>query len=107
MLFQVKLKKLRKDKEISQYDLALTLNISRSVIVKWKTGLTLPNEENIHILCEYFNLTKDELMGNFENQEIIAKKNQKNITFQKDYLYFNGTFIYNHNYHYCFIFNWV
>lgn len=59
------------------------MNISRSVIAKWETGLTLPNEENIHILCEYFNLTKDELMGNFENQEIIAKKNQKISLFKK------------------------
>ncbi len=81
------------------------MNISRSVIAKWETGLTLPNEENINILCEYFNVTKDELMGNFENQEIITKKNQKN-TIQKNYLYFNIIVINNHNDYYRSSFNW-
>lgn len=83
MLFQDTLKELRKKKGISQYDLADALNISRSVIAKWETGLTLPNEDNINILCEYFDVTKEELMGNFEDQEIITNKNKKLSLFKK------------------------
>ena len=59
MLFQDTLKELRKKKGISQYDLADALNISRSVIAKWETGLTLPSEDNINILCEYFDVDID------------------------------------------------
>ena len=52
MLFQDTLKEFRKKKGISQYDLANDLNISRSVIAKWKTGLTLPSEESIRLLMD-------------------------------------------------------
>ena len=83
MLFQDTLKELRKKKGISQYDLADALNISRSVIAKWETGLTLPSEENLTMLCEYFDVTKEDLMGNCEDQEIITNKNKKISLFKK------------------------
>lgn len=75
MLFQDKLKELRKEKNISQYDLAETLNISRSVIAKWETGLTLPSEESTILLMKYFNVSKGELFNNEETETIIVKKN--------------------------------
>lgn len=75
MLFQEKLKKLRKEKNISQYDLAKDLNISRSVVAKWETGLTLPSEESTELLVEYFNISKEELFKNEEVETIIVEKN--------------------------------
>lgn len=83
MLLQDTLKELRKKKGISQYDLADALHISRSVIAKWETGLAIPNEENINMLCEYFNVTKEYLLGNFECQQIVTKKNKKISLFKK------------------------
>lgn len=75
MLFQEKLKELRKEKKISQYDLAEALNISRSVVAKWETGLTLPSEESTRLLMEYFNVSREELFNNEETETIIVKKN--------------------------------
>ena len=75
MLFQDKLKELRKKKGISQYDLANTLNISRSVIAKWETGITLPSEESTRLLMDYFNVSREELFKNEETETIIVKKN--------------------------------
>ena len=75
MLFQDTLKELRKNKGISQYDLAESLNISRSVVAKWETGLTLPNEENVSLLMKYFNVTREELFKNEETETVIVKKN--------------------------------
>ena len=75
MLFQDTLKELRKKKNISQYDLAESLNISRSVVAKWETGLTLPNEENVSLLMKYFNVTREELFKNEETETVIVKKN--------------------------------
>lgn len=75
MLFQDKLKELRKEKKISQYDLAEALNISRSVIAKWETGLTLPSEESTRLLMDYFNVSREELFNNEETESIIVKKN--------------------------------
>ena len=71
MLFQDTLKELRKKKGISQYDLANDLNISRSVIAKWKTGLTLPSEESIRLLMDYFNVSREELFKNKETETIV------------------------------------
>ena len=75
MLFQDTLKELRKKKGISQYDLADALNISRSVIAKLETGLTLPSEESIRLLMDYFNVSREELFKNEETETIIVKKN--------------------------------
>lgn len=75
MLFQDKLKELRKTENISQYDLAKALNISRSVIAKWETGITLPSEESTILLMEYFNVSREELFNNEETENIIVKKN--------------------------------
>lgn len=75
MLFQDKLKKLRKEKNVSQYDLANSLNISRSVIAKWETGITLPSEESTRLLMDYFNVSREELFENRETETIIVKKN--------------------------------
>ena len=75
MLFQDTLKELRKKKNISQYDLAEALNISRSVVAKWETGLTLPNEENVALLIEYFNVTREELFKHEETETELVKKN--------------------------------
>ena len=75
MLFQDKLKKLRKEKNISQYDLAEALNISRSVIAKWELGLTIPSEESTRLLMDYFNVSREELFNNEETESTIVKKN--------------------------------
>ena len=75
MLFQDTLKELRKNKGISQYDLADALKISRSVIAKWETGLTLPSEESTRLLMDYFNVSREELFKNEETETIIVKKN--------------------------------
>ena len=75
MLFQDTLRELRKKKGISQYVLADALNISRSVIAKWETGLTLPSEESIRLLMNYFNVSREELFKNEETETIIVKKN--------------------------------
>ena len=75
MLFQDTLKELRKKKGISQYDLADALNISRSVIAKWETGLTLPSEESTRLLMDYFNVSREELFKNEETETIIVSKN--------------------------------
>ena len=83
MLFKDALKELRKNKGISQYDLAEALNISRSVVAKWETGLTLPNEENIKLLMNYFNVSKEELFKNEETESIVVKKNVSILKMKK------------------------
>lgn len=82
MKFQDKLKELRNQKGISQYKLAKDLNISRSVVAKWETGLVVPSDESLKLLCNYFNISEEELNSTSQikdgNYELCSNKNKKN-----------------------------
>ena len=93
MLFQNKLKELRKEKNISQYDLADALNISRSVVAKWENGLTLPSEESIRLLMDYFNVSREELFKNEETESVIAKKNASILKMKKLIIYLSSAMV--------------
>ena len=77
MEFKDKLKKLRTDKNISQYKLALELNISRSVIGKWETGLAYPNEDNMRLLIEYFDVDENYFESNYKVPKVLVDKNKQ------------------------------
>ena len=68
-----RLLKLRKEKNISQEELANVLNVSRQTISKWETDQTTPDFDKIVPLCEYFNITSDELLSG--KKDIIKEKN--------------------------------
>ncbi|MBR6133819.1 MAG: helix-turn-helix transcriptional regulator [Bacilli bacterium] len=71
-----RLYKLRKEKNISQEELANELNVSRQTISKWETGESTPDFDKIIPLCEYFNITSDELLSGKEN--IIESNKEEN-----------------------------
>ena len=56
-----RLLKLRKEKNISQEELANELDVSRQTISKWETDQSLPDSDKIIPLCKYFGITSDEL----------------------------------------------
>lgn len=60
------LKKLRKDNNLSQEDLAEKLNVSRQSVSKWEQGLAYPEMDKVIQICNMFNLNIDE----FLNQDI-------------------------------------
>lgn len=53
-MFKDKLKKLREQKGISQYELADKLYVSRSAIAKWENGNGIPSDVNLEALCKFF-----------------------------------------------------
>ena len=67
-----RLLKLRKEKNISQEELANALNVSRQTISKWETDQSVPDFDKIIPLCEYFQITSDELLTG--NPNILTKK---------------------------------
>jgi len=66
----LKIKDLRKQKGISQRELAEQMNVSRSSVAMWERG-TEPSNEMIQRLANYFGVTVDALFG--------CKKNDDNI----------------------------
>lgn len=76
MEFKNKLKEIRNRKGISQQQLADELNISRSVVAKWETGLALPSDENLELLSKYFEVPKEELIDNYKTEKVLVNKSQ-------------------------------
>lgn len=74
--FKDKLRKLRKEKEISQQKLAEFIIVSRSAVAKWENGLGFPCEDSLKALSEYFGVDMDYWKTD-EPEIIIVEKNKK------------------------------
>ena len=57
MLFKEKLKKLRKEQNLTQEQLAEKLNVSRQAITKWETSDGTPDIENLKQISNFFNIS--------------------------------------------------
>ena len=76
MEFSKKLKKLRKEKGVSQQILANAVFVSRSAVAKWENGLGLPSEESLDGLANFFNIPK-EFLKTDTPEIIVVEKNKK------------------------------
>lgn len=65
------IKKLRKEKDITQEKLAEVLNVSVAAVSKWERGETYPDITLIFPLAHYFDVSVDDLMG--YNKERIER----------------------------------
>lgn len=63
MSFGEILTKLRKEKGMSQEELANNLNVSRQAVSKWESNSSYPETEKIVAICKLFNSSMDELIG--------------------------------------------
>ena len=70
-----RLLKLRKERNLSQEDLANVLDVSRQTISKWETDQSSPDFDKIIPLCEYFGITSDELLTGNSNIKEAKKEN--------------------------------
>ena len=81
-MFKDKLKELRNNKNISQYELASIIHISRTAISKWERGIGIPSECNLEALCDYFGVSEEYLLDRNDlyqelNKREIIKSNLK------------------------------
>ena len=61
--FIKRLKKLRKEKSLSQDQLSKDTGLSQSAIACWETGQRIPNAQAVIILARYFEVSTDYLLG--------------------------------------------
>ena len=66
MEFNEKLQELRKNKGLTQEELAQILYVSRTAISKWESGRGFPNIESLKSISKYFSVSLDELLSNEE-----------------------------------------
>ena len=80
MNFSEKLKTLRKQKNLSQEELAEKIHVSRQAITKWESGMGLPDIGNIIAISLLFNESLDSLLN--EEKSLLSKN---------EFLYESGT----------------
>ena len=73
------LKKIRKNNNLSQEQLAEILGISRQAISKWESGSAYPEMEKIIQLCEKFNVNIDDLLHKDIEEIISEEQSKKNL----------------------------
>lgn len=61
--FAERLKELREEKNLTQYELSKHIGISTACINRWEKNLRIPNIDSIIILCKFFNCSADYLIG--------------------------------------------
>ena len=70
------IQKLRKEKKLSQEQLAQKCNVSRQTISRWESDEVLPDTNNLITLAKLFNVTLDSMVFD-ESQEYTKEKNIK------------------------------
>lgn len=71
------LKRIRKENNLSQEQLAEKLGVSRQAVSKWESGQSYPEMDKVLTICKLFNYNIDELMN--ENvKEVKENKESKN-----------------------------
>lgn len=75
--FRQRLKELRKDRKLTQKQLAEDLGIATSTIIKYERGEREPNIQNIKRFAQYFGVSVDYLLGfdaDFSTLDLTSKR---------------------------------
>jgi len=59
---------LRKQKKITQEELAQILNVTNQAVSKWEKGICCPDIRLLPDIASYFNVSIDELLGYNQNE---------------------------------------
>lgn len=88
------LKKIRKDNNLSQEQLAEKLGVSRQSVSKWESNLAYPEMDKVLQICQMFNLNIDELLNQDIKDVKETKESKSNVNkFIDDFLnYITKTF---------------
>ena len=73
MEFSEKLQTLRKQKGLTQEELAKSLYVSRTAISKWESGRGTPSIESLKAISKFFSVTVDDLLSSDEILNIAEK----------------------------------
>jgi putative transcriptional regulator len=87
MEFSERLKKLRKQAQLTQVDVAEKLGISQPAYASWERGVKKPTQENLVKIAQVLNVSVDYLVGtsdNYEDElgniELLFRMNSKGLT---------------------------
>ena len=77
MEFNEKLQGLRKQKGLTQEELAQALFVSRAAVSKWESGRGYPSIDSLKAVAAFFGVTVDELLSSSEALTIAKEEGRK------------------------------
>lgn len=63
MKLEEKLSSLRKEKGLTQLELAEAVHVSRQAVSRWEVGTSIPTTENLAVLSQIYGVTVDDLLN--------------------------------------------
>ncbi len=87
MEFNEKLQELRKQKELTQEELAEILFVSRTAISKWESGRGYPNIESLKAIAEFFSVSVDEMLSGKELISVAEKDSLLKMQHMRDLVF--------------------
>lgn len=87
MEFHQKLQELRKQRGLTQEELATSLYVSRTAISKWESGRGYPNIDSLKSIAKFFSVTVDQLLSTDEMLTIAEVDNKRKEKHFLDLIY--------------------
>lgn len=82
----MRLKELREEKNLTQNDIALAINTSRTNIGRWEKGLNEPASSHLIMLANYFECSIDYLLGREDDFGNVNISTAPNLTKEENEL---------------------
>lgn len=73
-----KLYEYRKEKGLSQEEVAEKINVTRQSVSKWETNQSTPDFDKIIPICELYGITPDELISGVKKEDIVDNITKEN-----------------------------
>lgn len=87
MDFGKKLQALRKQKGLTQEELAKSIYVSRTAVSKWESGRGTPSIESLKAIAKFFSVTVDELLSSDEILTIAENDRAKTVKHYRDLIF--------------------
>ncbi len=87
MEFNEKLQELRKQKGLTQEELAQSLFVSRTAVSKWESGRGYPSIDSLKEIAKFFSVTIDELLSGDEVLMVAEEDSKKKQNHTRDLVF--------------------
>lgn len=87
MEFNKKLQELRKEKGLTQEELAKKIYVSRTAVSKWESNRGYPNIDSLKLIAEFFDVTLDNLLSSDEFVVIAKNESEQKLDLFSDLIF--------------------
>lgn len=82
-----KLQQLRKEKGLTQEELAAALYVSRTAISKWESGRGTPNIDSLRAIAAYFSVSVDDLLSADQLLSVAEEETKRKTAHLRDLVF--------------------